>query len=103
MKVIQYFILVFIGLLVVSCSKVVDPVKKIGLGSRNINYQADEIGRQIAAIEKEQEEVVAEMMLLGNTPGGMDSWQLKRLKQIKMKKIFIKVIKMKLSKIQIKI
>ena len=42
MKVIQYFILVFIGLLVVSCSKVLDPVKKIGLGSRNINYQADE-------------------------------------------------------------
>ena len=42
MKVIQYFILVFMGLLVVSCSKVVDPVKKIGLGSRNINYQADE-------------------------------------------------------------
>tara|TARA_R110000823_G_scaffold245364_2_gene369431 strand:- start:1804 stop:2424 length:621 start_codon:yes stop_codon:yes gene_type:complete len=47
-----------------------------------INYQADEIGRQIAAIEKEQEELVAEMMLLGNTPGGMDSWQLKRFRAI---------------------
>jgi len=42
MKIINYFILIFIGLLVVSCSKVIDPVKKIGLGSRVVNYQADE-------------------------------------------------------------
>jgi outer membrane protein assembly factor BamC len=42
MKIINYFILIFISLLAVSCSKVVDPVKKIGLGSRIVNYQADE-------------------------------------------------------------
>ena len=42
MKIINYFIFIFIGLLVISCSKVIDPVKKIGLGSRVVNYQADE-------------------------------------------------------------
>ena len=41
MKIINYFIFIFIGLLVISCSKVIDPVKKIGLGSRVVNYQAD--------------------------------------------------------------
>ena len=42
MKNINYVTIIFIGLLVVSCSKIIDPVKKIGLGSRVVNYQADE-------------------------------------------------------------
>ena len=42
MKTINWFIIFFVSLLVVSCSKVTDPVKKIGIGSRVINYQADE-------------------------------------------------------------
>ena len=42
MKTINYFIIIFISLLAVSCSKITDPVKKIGLGSRAISYQADE-------------------------------------------------------------
>ena len=42
MKNINYLTIVFISLLVVGCSKVTDPVKKIGLGSRVVNYQADE-------------------------------------------------------------
>jgi len=41
MKNINYLAIVFISLLAVSCSKVTDPVKKIGLGSRVMNYQAD--------------------------------------------------------------
>ena len=42
MKTINWIIIIFVSLLVVSCSKVTDPVKKIGIGSRVINYQADE-------------------------------------------------------------
>ena len=42
MKNINYFAIIFISLLAVSCSKITDPVKKIGLGSRAISYQADE-------------------------------------------------------------
>ena len=42
MKNINYLTIIFISLLVVGCSKVTDPVKKIGLGSRVVNYQADE-------------------------------------------------------------
>ena len=42
MKNINYLAIIFIGLLAVGCSKVLDPVKKIGLGSRVIDYQADE-------------------------------------------------------------
>ena len=42
MKNINYLTIIFISLLVVGCSKVIDPVKKIGLGSRVVNYQADE-------------------------------------------------------------
>ena len=42
MKIVNYFNVVLISLFLASCSKVTDPVKDIGLGSRDINYQADE-------------------------------------------------------------
>jgi len=42
MKNINYLTIILISLLAASCSKITDPVKKIGLGSRAVNYQADE-------------------------------------------------------------
>jgi len=42
MKIADYLILALISLFVTSCSKVADPVKKIGLGSRAVNYEVDE-------------------------------------------------------------
>jgi len=42
MKNISYLTIILISFLAVGCSKVLDPVKKIGLGSRVIDYQADE-------------------------------------------------------------
>ena len=42
MKIVNYINIALISLLSVSCSKVTDPLKEIGLGSRDINYQADE-------------------------------------------------------------
>jgi len=42
MKNINYLTIILLSFLVVSCSKITDPVKKIGLGSRVVNYQADE-------------------------------------------------------------
>ena len=42
MKSINYFTIIFISLLVVSCSKITDPVKKIGLGGRDVSYQSDD-------------------------------------------------------------
>jgi len=42
MKIANYFNIVLISLFLASCSKVTDPLKDIGLGSRDINYQADE-------------------------------------------------------------
>ena len=42
MKIVNYLTIVLISLVVASCSKVSDPVKKISLGSRDVNYQADE-------------------------------------------------------------
>jgi len=42
MKVINCLVIVSASLLVISCSKVVDPLQKIGLGTRVISYQADD-------------------------------------------------------------
>ena len=42
MKIMNFLILALITLCVASCSKVADPVKKIGLGSRLVNYEVDE-------------------------------------------------------------
>ena len=42
MKITNFLILVLISLFVASCSKVADPVKKIGLGNRAVNYEVDE-------------------------------------------------------------
>ena len=42
MKKINYLTIILISLLAVGCSKVTDSVKKVGLGSRVLNYQADE-------------------------------------------------------------
>ena len=42
MKIVNYFNIVLISLFLASCSKVTDSVKEIGLGSRDINYQAGE-------------------------------------------------------------
>ena len=41
MKVINCLVIVSASLLVISCSKVVDPLQKIGLGTRVISYQAE--------------------------------------------------------------
>ena len=38
----NFLILALISLLVASCSKVADPVKKISIGSRAVNYEVDE-------------------------------------------------------------
>jgi outer membrane protein assembly factor BamC len=42
MKITNYLILVIISLFVTSCSKVTEPVKKIGIGSRDVNYLTNE-------------------------------------------------------------
>ena len=42
MKISNYLNIVLISLFLASCSKVTDPVKEIGFGSRDINYRADE-------------------------------------------------------------
>ena len=42
MKITNFLMLALISLFVASCSKVADPVKKIGLGSRVVNYEVDE-------------------------------------------------------------
>ena len=42
MNYIKYFIAICIAYLITSCSTVSDPVNKIGLGSRVVNYQADD-------------------------------------------------------------
>jgi len=42
MKNINYLTIILISFLAVSCSKITDPVKKIGLGNRAVNYQDDE-------------------------------------------------------------
>ena len=42
MKNINYLTIILLGLLTVSCSKITDPIKKTGLGSRVVNYQGDE-------------------------------------------------------------
>ena len=42
MKVINCLIIISTSLLVISCSKVLDPVQKIGIGSRVISYQAED-------------------------------------------------------------
>ena len=42
MKIVNYINIALISLLLVSCSKVTDPVKEIALGSRDVNYRADE-------------------------------------------------------------
>ena len=42
MKKANYLTIILLSLLTVSCSKITDPVKKIGLGSRIVNYQNDE-------------------------------------------------------------
>jgi len=42
MKIIKYSIIILIGVFVISCSKVTEPVKKIGIGTRVLSYQGDD-------------------------------------------------------------
>ena len=42
MKIVNYLIIVLMSLSIVSCSKVTEPVKEIGLGSKVIKYQEEE-------------------------------------------------------------
>ena len=42
MKNINYLTIILISFLAVSCSKISDPIKKVNLGNRVVNYQADE-------------------------------------------------------------
>jgi len=42
MKNINYLTIILISVLAVSCSKIVEPIKKVNLGNRVVNYQADE-------------------------------------------------------------
>ncbi len=42
MKIVNYLIIALISLFLASCSKVVDPVKNFGIGSKNLNYERDQ-------------------------------------------------------------
>ncbi len=42
MKIVNYLIIGFISLFLVSCSKFVDPVNNFGTGSKNLNYESDQ-------------------------------------------------------------
>lgn len=42
MKMTKYIVILLMSLLIFSCSKVAEPVKKIGIGSRLVNYQRDD-------------------------------------------------------------
>ena len=42
MKFIKHLVVIFIALLLTSCSMVSDPIKKVGLGGRVVNYQGDD-------------------------------------------------------------
>jgi len=42
MKIIKYVVILLMSLLIFSCSKVAEPVKKIGIGSKIVNYQGDD-------------------------------------------------------------
>ena len=42
MKTINYVTIILISTMAISCSKVTDPVKKIGFGNRVLNYQSDD-------------------------------------------------------------
>jgi outer membrane protein assembly factor BamC len=42
MKFIKHLVVIFIALLLTSCSMVSDPIKKVGLGERVVNYQGDD-------------------------------------------------------------
>ena len=42
MKYIKHLVVIFIALILTSCSMVSDPLKKIGLGGRVVNYQGDD-------------------------------------------------------------
>lgn len=48
-----------------------------------VNYQADEIGRQIMTIRKETDALEAELMLLVNQTGPKSAWQTKRIDVIR--------------------
>ena len=42
MKIANYLLIALISLCIASCSKVADPIKKIGIGSRAVNYETNE-------------------------------------------------------------
>lgn len=42
MKTMNYLVIFFVSFIVIGCTKVVDPIKKIGLGSRIVSYEADD-------------------------------------------------------------
>jgi len=42
MKYIKHLVVIFIALLLTSCSMISDPIKKIGVGGRVVNYQGDD-------------------------------------------------------------
>ena len=42
MKYIKHLVVIFIASLLTSCSMVSDPIKKIGVGGRVVNYQSDD-------------------------------------------------------------
>ena len=42
MKITNYLLIALISLFLASCSKVADPVKNFGIGSKNLNYERDQ-------------------------------------------------------------
>ena len=42
MKIVNYLIIALMSLILASCSKVADPVKSFGIGSKNLNYESDQ-------------------------------------------------------------
>ena len=85
MKYIKHLVVIFIASLLTSCSMVSDPVKKIGLGSRVVNYQGDDTVDSLV-IPPDLTKPNSQGMFAENVEVDENSYQITKVQNVEVKR-----------------
>ena len=86
MKYIKHLVVIFIASLLTSCSMVSDPIKKIGVGGRVINYQADDSAADSLVIPPDLTKPISQGMFVENVVVADNSYKTTEVQNVEVKR-----------------
>ena len=85
MKYIKHLVVIFIASLLTSCSMISDPIKKVGLGGRVVNYQSDDEADSLV-IPPDLTQPTSKGLFIENVGATDKSFELTKIQNVEVKR-----------------